>query len=211
MYKRFFAFGCSFTEWIWPTWAEIISWDLDIPFENWGVSGIGNVGIFHQLVKCDLKNKFTEDDLIIVVWSSWQREDRYKGQKWLSGGNIFNNPYYDHKYIKRHWSLENDIIKNSTAIISANKMYDIAVQGHIMPIAEFESNKKTMTQVERRLFDLYKPHIPLDNIFEYDMNDSCGHPTVLQHLDYVETKIYPNLNLLLKQSTKDRAIEQSKK
>ena len=37
MYNRLFTFGCSYTRYNWPTWADIIADDLQIPFQNWGV------------------------------------------------------------------------------------------------------------------------------------------------------------------------------
>jgi hypothetical protein len=40
-YKRFFAFGRSFTDYLWPTWADIIG--REIPYyENWGHGAAGN-------------------------------------------------------------------------------------------------------------------------------------------------------------------------
>ena len=44
-YKRLYTFGCSFTKWYWPCWPEIIAHDTGLPFENWGASAAGNVGI----------------------------------------------------------------------------------------------------------------------------------------------------------------------
>ena len=33
-YKRFFAFGCSYTEYFWPTWPDIIGQEIPY-YENW--------------------------------------------------------------------------------------------------------------------------------------------------------------------------------
>lgn len=207
MFKRFFAFGCSFTQYSWPTWADIIAWDLNISYENWGIAGLGNVGIFHRMVECDLKNNFKSDDLIIPVWSTWTREDRYLKNTWETHGNVFNNSFYDRKFLSKYWSLENDIIKNSTAIISANKIFNLRVQGHIQTPAKFESNEKLFSVQETRLFDFYKQHFSNDNIFNtnsvsvYDYLIGDGHPDMLQHLNYVNEKIYPKLGLTLKPET----------
>jgi hypothetical protein len=206
MYKRLFTFGCSFTRFGWPTWADIMAWDLAIPNQNWGLSGLGNVGIFHRLVECDLKNRFTEDDLIVILWSHWHREDRYI-RHWQAHGNIFQEAFYDNKFISRYWSLENDIIKNSTAIISANKMYNIAFQSNIMPLLAFESNPKDLTEKEQALFEFYKQSIPDQSLFEYnttkafDCYNYDDHPTVLQHLNFLRNQVYPSLNLEIKDTT----------
>lgn len=81
-YKRFFSFGCSFTQYIWPTWADLIG--REIPYyENWGKLGCGNQYIMNSVVECDIKHKFTETDLVIIMWTSTAREDRYIDGKWI--------------------------------------------------------------------------------------------------------------------------------
>jgi hypothetical protein len=206
MHKRLFTFGCSFTRFGWPTWADIMAWDLDIPNENWGMSGLGNVGIFHRLVECDLKNTFSEDDLILILWSHWHREDRYI-RHWQAHGNIFHGAYYDDNFVKKYWSLENDIIKNSTAIISANEMYNIAFQSNITPLLKFESNARDLTEKENNMFEFYRQYIHYESVFDYSTHDAFehyqydDHPTVIQHLNFLKDTIYPSLNLEIKYAT----------
>ena len=65
-YNRFFAFGCSYTHYLWPTWANIIARDTGLPFQNWGKSGAGNVYIHHKMVEAKIKESINDDDLIIV-------------------------------------------------------------------------------------------------------------------------------------------------
>jgi hypothetical protein len=74
--RRLFVFGCSFTSYIWPTWADMLSFEYD-HYENWAIAGLGNRGILERLVECHTKNKFTKDDTIIVQWSSHVRYDWY--------------------------------------------------------------------------------------------------------------------------------------
>jgi hypothetical protein len=81
-YKRFFAFGCSFTNYIWPTWADIIGQDIEV-YQNWGKQGAGNHYIFNSVMECDSRNHFNQDDLVIVMWSAIEREDRYSNKEWL--------------------------------------------------------------------------------------------------------------------------------
>jgi len=81
-YKRFFAFGCSFTQYKWPTWADIIGSNIEF-YENWGYSGRGNHYIFNSIIECDAKHKFNQDDLVIVMWSKIDREDRYVDGDWI--------------------------------------------------------------------------------------------------------------------------------
>ena len=208
MYKRIFTFGCSFTRFSWPIWADILAWDLNIPIQNWGLSGMGNVGIFHRIIECDLRNKFDKDDLIMVLWTHWNREDRYI-KHWQTHGNIFHEKFYDNDFIKKYWSLENDIIKNATAIISANKMYNINFQSNITPLLKFESNARDLTTTENNVFQFYKQFIPSDTVFEYNNLEAFNqyqydnHPTVIHHLDFLRNQIYPSLNLEMNYQTVD--------
>jgi hypothetical protein len=87
--KRLFTFGCSFTQFMWPTWADIIasnnSYDL---YENWGRSGSGNLFIFNSIIECNLKRKFTVDDDIFVMWATIHRDDGYRDSKWTGNGGV---------------------------------------------------------------------------------------------------------------------------
>lgn len=192
-YNRLFAFGCSFTKWPYPTWADIISWELNIPYQNWGIYGLGNTGIFHRMVESDILNTFTENDLILVMWSSWTREDRYINGKWEAHGSVLNNVFYDENFIKKYWSLENDIIKNATAIIVANKIFNINYNASIMPLdalIESDGSKKTLLMPrEKEIYDFYRPHTVNMDTCEFHGTNSpgfkrSGHPTILDHLSY---------------------------
>jgi hypothetical protein len=146
MSKRVFAFGCSFTEFQWPTWADVIGNSLHqqgYEYYNFGNSGSGNYYILSSLFWADKKYKFTDDDIIIIMWSSWGREDRYmmeyhwtpglRGQ-WTKEGNILsavgNSRNFTEEFT-RYWSLENDIIKNISSIEIARKLYNIDFESNI--------------------------------------------------------------------------------
>ena len=74
--KRIFTFGCSFVEYYWATWAEILGKDLGIPLYNFGKSGGGNQYIANTFAQANAVYNFNEDDLIIVSWTNVCREDR---------------------------------------------------------------------------------------------------------------------------------------
>jgi hypothetical protein len=96
--KRLFTFGCSFTKYAWPTWADFLGLEFDHA-ENWGIHGIGNVAIANRVAECHSKNKFTKDDIIIVQWSSHIRNDFHNFRRspigrdamgWKTKGSMFN-------------------------------------------------------------------------------------------------------------------------
>jgi hypothetical protein len=103
-YKRVFAFGCSFTSWIYPTWAQIInkSCNTDVEFYNMAKAGGGNIYIANRLTEANRVYKFNEDDLVILMWSTFCRIDYYDTENggWKTPGNIFTQSMIDINKIK---------------------------------------------------------------------------------------------------------------
>lgn len=110
--RRLFTFGCSFTKYGWPTWADLLGetyWNL-----NWGNPGVGNRAIAERIVEAHTNFKFTKDDIIIVQWSSYIRHDYARPDiedsrtnMWKTKGNIFskwNKKVFDDKWIKTFWN-----------------------------------------------------------------------------------------------------------
>jgi hypothetical protein len=221
--SRLFTFGCSFTQYAWPTWADIVAYDLGIEYYNYGIAGLGNVGIQHRMLEADLKHSFTKDDIILVLWTSWCREDRVKDAQWNASGSVLNiyNDVYDRKFVRKYWDYSNDIVKNSTAIITANELYkdNIKWQGTGIPLFLTENSRFAENKRELYLVELYKNKIsPIEEIttFKNDVDnkafsaiDDC-HPDVKDYLKIVENHIYKSINLTLKPETKSRFIDLQK-
>ena len=89
--KRFFSFGCSFTNYCWLTWPDIIAFELGCDYYNFGRAGAGNSYITNMVCQVDQYFKFDKDDLVIICWSGIQREDRYKRGRWHTAGNVHSN------------------------------------------------------------------------------------------------------------------------
>lgn len=208
-FNRFFSFGCSWTKWFWPTWADIIAKDLDIEYQNWGSAGSGNQGIQSRFVEANNKFKFNENDLIIVQWSGWNREDRHLNG-WKFGGNVFNNPYYDRKFIKKYWSYDNDLIKNSVIIKTTCDAYTHLISYQYsfdMPLSQVNVNnddyniwltKDYTTDKTSSVIESYYKHLPNIEIPKFgnsQFNARCidSHPDVMAHLEIVEKYIYPKV------------------
>jgi hypothetical protein len=209
MYNRFFSFGCSWTKWFWPTWADIVARDLNIEHQNWGSAGSGNQGIQSRFVEANNQFQFDDTDLVVIQWSGWNREDRFI-DGWKFGGNIFNNFYYDKKFIKRYWSFDNDLIKNSVVLQTTNDAYKHIINYQFsfdFPLSKVNAdnneyddwlNKNYTTNKTSSIIQNYYKHIPkidITKINNSEFRSNCidGHPDVLAHLDIVETYIYPNI------------------
>lgn len=202
-YDRIFTFGCSWTLYIWPTWADIIRYTDQSPqVYNWGLTGIGNVGIFHRMIECDLRNKFTENDLIIVEWTSWTREDRFTNM-WQAYGNVFNTSYYDKEFIEKYWSWNNDVIKNSSCILAANKMFNIDYQFNMMPNLYSEGDRILPNEYWHKLYFDALPNLDSfpKNCFYFKGNlKQDPHPDIKNHLNFFNNNIKDRFGFTLEKN-----------
>ena len=130
-YKRFFVFGCSFTNYRWPTWADIVAQEMPKAFYvNAGASGAGNQYISAQISQHIRMFNIGANDLVAVMWSGIYREDRYKDGNWLTPGNIYTQNTYDEHYINSWVDRRGFVIR------------DLATMDHVMSrfsTAEFDS------------------------------------------------------------------------
>lgn len=117
-YKRFFSFGCSFTNYIWPTWADIIGQDIEI-YENWGDPGGGNFFIFNSLIEANLKYKFKEGDLVVIMWTNKEREDRYSNNKWIHAYPETVEKEYGKDWVKKYFLDNRAFLIRDLAVMSA--------------------------------------------------------------------------------------------
>ena len=122
--KRFFAFGCSFTDYFWPTWADFVALELgpDVEYWNFGRTGAGNQYIANMIAQADAKFKFTKNDLVMVCWTNVAREDRVFNQKdgkpyWELPGNITSQFFYDQEWLDRYASCEDHFFLRDFASI----------------------------------------------------------------------------------------------
>lgn len=123
-YKRLFVFGCSFTNYFWPTWADILRSEMPhATFYNYGVSGAGNMYIAISIIEIAEKFEFNETDLIVPMWTTYFREDRYVKDKWIVPGNIFTQSHvYNEDFVKKFACPRGYVIRD-LAMITAMKHF----------------------------------------------------------------------------------------
>jgi len=92
--SRIFTFGCSFTQYFWPTWADMICYKND--GYNFGQKGGGTTQILHKVANANRKYNFTELDKIIIMLPSLFRHDKidiHNGKTvWVCNGSQYENP-----------------------------------------------------------------------------------------------------------------------
>jgi hypothetical protein len=208
--ERIFTFGCSFTNYKWPTWANILAYDLDIPLYNYGRSGAGNQFIFNSLMQADYYHNFNKDDLVIICWTNVCREDRRIKNQWVTNGNIWTNPYYDDKYLKKYADALGYAARDFASIKASWEILDKRkVKFHFLKMLDFEyADQWSLTEKFKNTDELLKIYsVYLDKIHKsfYEIlwsNDLDkkrqldfeniddqfidGHPTVIEHYAYLK-------------------------
>jgi hypothetical protein len=112
-YNRVFIFGCSFTSYEWPTWANILGFMMpDAEKYNFGKTGGGNLYIAERIIAANQRYKFNDKDLIMVMWSTHCREDRYIENRWETPGNIFTQGYYPPDFVKKYSCVRGYMIRD---------------------------------------------------------------------------------------------------
>jgi hypothetical protein len=151
MTRRLFTFGCSFTKYNWPTWADVFGLEFEHS-ENWGVAGIGNVGIAQRVAECHSKNTFTRDDIIIIQWSSHIRNDYHRFRSpptgrdsqigWKTKGSIFNyinQEIYDKKWQYHFFDEKSYIMYTLNSIFQTQQLLETVGCRYLMTtIGAFE-------------------------------------------------------------------------
>jgi len=167
--ERLFVFGCSFTEYCWMTWANILALDLQVPFYNYAASGAGNRFIATRVGMADVKHKFTKNDLVIVCWTNVARIDRYDSteDRWHLNGNIFNNENYSRKYLKK--IDQTDLLLRDMAYIQpVHEMLKLKTNVHFLQMLDlsrwFDQQHETAhlgmdqrLKVDNKFLRFYKP------------------------------------------------------
>jgi hypothetical protein len=119
--ERLFTFGCSFTNYKWPTWADILGRGYT-DFQNWGRGGGGNSFIFNSLIECHVRNTIAKDDTVCIMWTNVSREDRYVNDHWITPGNIYTQATYDEQFVKKFADVRGYYIRDLALIYAAQQL-----------------------------------------------------------------------------------------
>lgn len=88
--SRLFVFGCSYTSYAYPTWADAISVNFN-QYYNYGRSGCSNTYIMNALVAANDTFKFKKTDTVIVMLTGFGRFSyKPRGSIWQTKGDMFN-------------------------------------------------------------------------------------------------------------------------
>ncbi len=92
MNKRFFAFGCSYTSYCYPTWADYIGVGYD-QYYNFGHAGCSNTFMMNRFIEAHDKLKFNKNtDTVFVMLTGFGRFS-YIGPNepnWQTHGDLYS-------------------------------------------------------------------------------------------------------------------------
>jgi len=132
MKRRLFVFGCSYTFFMWPTWADLLSVEYDF-YENWAWVGLGNRAIAERVAEAHAKHNFTKNDTVIVQWSTtlrydWHNERAINSEPgWQTNGNAFspkNIKFYDETWYRRFFSERSWVMHTLNHIVSTQGLLE---------------------------------------------------------------------------------------
>lgn len=173
---RLFTFGCSFTNSIRPTWADIVARQYT-HYQNWGQAGAGNSFIFYSLMECHKRNKITQDDVVMIMWSSIGREDRYVNGAWLTPGSIYNQTDYDEKFVEQHADPTGYLLRDATHLTGAKAVLDaIGCQYYFFSIVPFnmpDDNVFNVFSIDRKIEKLYAEEFSIVKPSVYETIFNC--------------------------------------
>lgn len=199
--RRLFTFGCSFTKFLWSTWADCLAPEFD-EFHNWGQSGGGNHFIFNSIMEADQRHRFNNNDTVIVCWTNILREDRYT-QGWQTPGNITTCEYYNKDYIVKYITERGCLIRDLALIKGALKFLQsidnlnfkfLSMCPLIFP-DQYKRHNKNHTDVQLLYFDVldkilpsfYETVLKKDWEQNWETNRRDLHPYPVEHLAYLDT------------------------
>lgn len=216
--KRLFAFGCSFTNYRWSTWADCLAPEFDC-FENWGQAGGGNHYIFNSVMEADQRYHFGADDTVLVCWTSLHREDRYVDGRWHTPGNAyFATNVFNEEYLKTHMDERGYLIRDLAYIKAVKTLLEnrAKLTWRFLSMVELVARPTADDDVSqhRDVMRLYSD--VLDSILPgYDKTVFANnwpkpgadpHPSPAEHLAYLDA-VLPGW--MTKQETRAKMLDQS--
>ena len=225
--SRFFAFGCSFTKYSWPTWADLVAAAMPSKsYFNYGEPGAGNTYIHFSIMYANQKHKITKDDLVIICWSGYTRHDFLKNGDW---NRRIQNP----GVLPPEWDPKGYLIRDLSLIKSIKEILDmIGCEYYFLSIDDLPNRSIPRNTADdvltfyEELVELINPSYSSmfggewDNMIHYRVNPVYKellkvdmHPLPEEHYTYISTNLpinlVPDKNLLQSLSEKmDKAFAQ---
>ena len=204
MNKRLFTFGCSFTSLWWPTWNDYIGLNFD-EYHTRGCGGADNKNILYRLLQADKTYKFTSDDTIMVMFTSFNRmsyvDDKFNIR---NIGDIVDHNIKAHP-IGKNYNFQTAVYDSCIAIQSVESILksknvkyeflqsmewncyhkDFEMGGEVKENLDYCLNLFKYPVMENWCYENYD--FMKEKVTFQDTGHQDGHPLPHHHLDFVKT------------------------
>ena len=165
--RRVFCWGCSYTSYLWPTWADWLAVDNpSVKVFNMGKPGIGNQSI--HIMKSAHKKFYgeKEDDLHLCLWTSFDRMDHYAlDHGWFPASGSLVQYEFLPEIIDVLWSENSSMIMNTHYMLTSGMDFNaLAMQSDLND--KYNKNIKCFVQWQKSY----------PNNWHEDIKDIDGHP-----------------------------------
>lgn len=180
--SRYFAFGCSYTNYLWPTYADYLGTCYD-RYYNLGASGAGNRYIFNKLLNLInnqdlLSHPLGEKDVITIQWSGIPREDKIlpegNSTQFALAGHLGSQGTYPEEYVRTYFSLIQSAFELSAYITAVkNILENLGVQYKMFFMMEIKESDflgevfLTPGQTHQKLFEKDTQALMDCNLLQY--------------------------------------------
>jgi len=174
--SRLFAFGCSFTNYRWRTWADILGEQYD-HFENWGQSGAGNHYIFNAVMECDQRRTWNADDTVIICWTNVMREDRYvENRGWITLGNVMTSPIFTKEFLTDSVSERGNVIRDLAYVKAVKSLLELSkVTWRFLSMCPFAQADPWDQRKMHQCADAYELYADVLDCFLPSFTEVLGH------------------------------------
>ena len=226
-YKRLFTFGCSFTEYHFPTWATIMHKSMpNATYYNLGKCGSNNPFIAHRIVEANKRFGFCKTDLVMVMYTTFNRECHYTNGSWTLPGNIYTQDIYNKDFVKKFADPEGYLIRDMATIELASSYlnnlpchyigmlstpidFDIESESHIAKEAKVLYND-LLTSFPENMFDLeMNGEWTTDLIYQpiwANKKQADYHPTPIRYCNYLRKIGIPITESAIDYATKSTTL-----
>lgn len=217
---RIWCFGCSFTQYFYPTWADILIHHVEETGhsgENWGSCGKGNLYIATKVMECHARNQLGPDDYVFICWSNYFREDTHTNTRgWHTPRGIFTQTNYTDGTVNgfgsaKYYAMRDNALMQSTRL-SLQALGVNQYHFSILPMQGGDRGMDKVSSVYKTKFDgpammeslnlmLQDEETRRNRIRSFPPENPSDtleewHPLPHEHLEYIEKYIKPEVNWL---------------
>ena len=220
---RLLASGCSFTDYYWTTWADVIGPE----FQNY--VQIGQGGCDNAFVARSIVNNAKPGDTVVVMWTSYDRWSFYLNKVHPLPKNPDN--HWRHLGSLTHWDKGFFVkyyhkVERFQTTMDYVQLVDLHSKVMGYTVYHFSAFPFFLAETEKivdpRIVEIYNRYDVANNYlisalslqefkdqnYNLIINGNDTHPTPLCHWDYAEQIIAPKLNISLTQARKSSIIQE---